>query len=152
MRVRTWSIPFLLLLIPMLSLTPPIAVAASIAPAAVATTGIDAPFQIVSGELPAMFPADFPFPADYTIAATNDDNGALSVILNVPNAKAAYDFYKDALPQAGYQVDDEGAVAVGDIGFAGGLTFSNATYTGHIGGVNFGFTDTQTIGIDLTRR
>lgn len=150
--MRNWLKLFFLPLLPMLCLAPSLMVAASENVTGVVMPAEATRLQIVSDELPAMFPGDFPFPADYTIAAANEEDGAISVIINVPNAKAAYDFYKDALPQAGYQVDDEGVIAVGDIGFAGGLSFSNAIYTGHIGGVNFGFTDTQTIGIDLTRR
>lgn len=117
--------------------SPPPIVATAVAgspPPIVATTVAGIPTAQASGSGPGgtNLPAGFPLPADYSLTSNLESGGQIIVVLSVSSGKDTYDFYKGALPGAGYTVTDQGAVNVPGGAFVANLTISNDTHTGTI--------------------
>lgn len=101
-----------------------------------------------TGGLPAGFPEGFPLPPRYQVQSATDDGRQLAIVLNVQSAQAAYDYYKGALPLAGYQVREEGAPRTGGGLFTGGLSFSGQGQSGRIAFSAAGPTNLVTISLE----
>jgi hypothetical protein len=104
-----------------------------------------------SGPGGTLLPAGFPLPSGYTLVSNVESGGQIIVVLGVPSSKDAYDFYKGALPGAGYQVTDQGGTTVPTGGFIGTLTVSNTSYDGTIA-FTPGGPSGQTVTIQLRRK
>ncbi len=104
-----------------------------------------------SGPGGTLLPAGFPLPSGYTLVSNVESGGQIIVVLGVSSSKDAYDFYKGALPGAGYQVTDQGGTTVPTGGFIGTLTVSNASYDGTIA-FTPGGPSGQTVTIQLSRK
>jgi hypothetical protein len=104
-----------------------------------------------SGPGGTLLPAGFPLPSGYTLVSNLESGGQIIVVLGVSSSKDAYDFYKGALPGAGYQVTDQGGTTVPTGGFIGTLTVSNASYDGTIA-FTPGGPSGQTVTIQLSRK
>jgi hypothetical protein len=98
-------------------------------PTAAPKSGLTA--VVSAGQLPAGFPSDFPLPPQHQVQSAADDGRQMTVVLVVPSAPAAYDFYKSALPGAGYQLQDLGGTTVAGA-FSGGLTVSGKGVSGEV--------------------
>jgi catechol 2,3-dioxygenase-like lactoylglutathione lyase family enzyme len=85
----------------------------------------------VGGQLPASFPAGFPLPQGYQLQSAADDGRQIAVVLIVPSAQGAFDFYKQALPGAGYQVRELPGANVGGA-FSGGFTLAGNGFNGEL--------------------
>lgn len=85
-----------------------------------------------SGPGGTVLPAGFPLPSQYQVVSSLKSGNDLLVVLSVASSQEAYDFYKGALPGAGYRVTDSGGVSVPGAGFIGNLVLSSDTYTGNI--------------------
>ncbi|HEU5471241.1 MAG TPA: hypothetical protein VFV67_11355 [Actinophytocola sp.] len=67
---------------------------------------------------------DFPLPPGVTVTRASNARGIGIVVSGVDTVKAA-DFYRDALPAAGYKITKDSSVGVGGVGIVG------MTFTGH---------------------
>ena len=85
----------------------------------------------VGGQLPASFPAGFPMPQGYQLQSAADDGRQIAVVLTVPSAQGAFDFYKQALPGAGYQARELPGANVGGA-FSGGFTVAGNGFNGEV--------------------
>ncbi|MEV7087844.1 hypothetical protein AB0O07_18435 [Streptomyces sp. NPDC093085] len=83
--------------------------------------------------LPAAFPSGFPLPpgAHVTLAQENDGDGP-QFALDRPEPKAILDFYRTALPAAGYQITHQTFVGDGTDHPTGTLSFAGHQVTGAI--------------------
>ena len=139
------------------AITPP-AIIATLVPSGAPTPGGSRPTIVLptaqasgSGPGGTLLPAGFPLPSGYTLVSNLESGGQIVVILSVSSAKDAYDFYKGALPGAGYQVTDQGSVNLPTGAFVANLAISNATYDGTIA-FTPGATSAQTVTIQLRRK
>jgi hypothetical protein len=90
-------------------------------------------------------PADFPIPVpdEYEVQAVGEGGNETAVILRVPSGEDAYNYYRQALADAGFRVVDEGRNQ--GVFFDAELEFSNENLEGNI---DF---DGDTAEIDLER-
>ncbi len=102
----------------------------------------DADDNMQSGrQLPDDFP--IPIPDEYQVEAVGDAGNEPAVTLRVPSGEDAYNYYRQALADAGFRVVDEGRDQGGF--FDAELEFSNNDLEGNI---DF---DGDTVEIDLER-
>lgn len=87
----------------------------------------DADANLQSGQpLPANFPV--PVPDEYEVQAVGTAGDETSVILAVPSGEDAYNYYRQALADEGFRVEDEGRNQGGF--FEADLEFSGGVYKG----------------------
>ncbi len=68
----------------------------------------------------AQLPPDFPLPAGTTVRGGTSDGTELDATLTVPDSDEAVDFWREALPRAGYRIGDVQVFGgVGEIRFSG---------------------------------
>lgn len=79
-------------------------------------------------QLPADFPV--PIPEDYRVQAVGNVGSETSAVLSVPSGEDAYNYYRQALADAGFRVVDEGRNQSGF--FEAELEFSNNNLEGNI--------------------
>lgn len=87
--------------------------------------------RAAAGELPPSWPdQDFPLPPSVTVteATSGDTTG---IVLTGTDPQEVIDFYRDALPAAGYEIEADAGVDVGGTTIAG-LRFSGNGYSGKI--------------------
>jgi hypothetical protein len=102
----------------------------------------DADDNMQSGrQLPEDFPV--PVPSEYQVQAVGDVGNEVSAVLEVPSGEDAYNYYRQALADAGFRVVDEGRNQSGY--FEAELEFSNNDFEG-----NMDFNG-NTVEIDLER-
>ena len=80
---------------------------------AVAESQVESPAEFTAVDLPAAFPSDFPIaPESRVVSATttDDEGGAYSEIAIASQAEpgAGYQWYRQALTDAGWQISSEG--------------------------------------------
>jgi hypothetical protein len=106
------------------------------------TDGLDADDNMQRGQqLPDNFP--IPVPEEYQVEAVGEAGNETAVILSVPSGEDAYNYYRQALADAGFRVVDEGRSQ--GVFFDAELEFSNDNLEGNI---DF---DGDTAEIDLER-
>jgi len=73
----------------------------------------------VAGE-PGVLPAGFPVPPGTRVSAVSVKGGQLSATLKVSDGKTVYDFWRSALPAAGFRIIRAQLVGgIGEIAFSG---------------------------------
>jgi hypothetical protein len=93
------------------------------------TDGLDADDNMQRGQqLPDNFP--IPVPEEYQVEAVGEAGNETAVILSVPSGEDAYNYYRQALANAGFRVVDEGRNQGGF--FDAELEFSNNALDGNI--------------------
>ncbi len=92
-------------------------------------------------QLPSDFPV--PVPGEYQVEAVGEAGNETTAVLRVPSGEDAYNYYRQALADAGFRVVDEGRNQAGL--FEAELEFSDNTLEG-----NMDF-DSDTLEIDLER-
>ncbi len=80
----------------------------------------------------AQLPGDFPIPVpnDYQVQASGTVGDETAAVLEVPSGEDAYNYYRQALAEAGFDVVDEGRNETGF--FDAELEFSNADFEGNL--------------------
>lgn len=80
----------------------------------------------------AQLPGDFPIPVpnDYQVQASGSVGDETAAVLEVPSGEDAYNYYRQALADAGFDVVDEGRNETGF--FDAELEFSNADFEGNL--------------------
>jgi hypothetical protein len=93
------------------------------------TDGLDADDNMQSGQ---QLPDDFPIPVpdEYQVEAVGEAGNETAVVLRVPSGEDAYNYYRQALADAGFRVVDEGRNQGGF--FDAELEFSNNELEGNI--------------------
>jgi hypothetical protein len=93
------------------------------------TDGLDADDNMQSGQ---QLPDDFPIPVpdEYQAEAVGEAGNETAVVLRVPSGEDAYNYYRQALADAGFRVVDEGRNQGGF--FDAELEFSNNELEGNI--------------------
>jgi hypothetical protein len=90
----------------------------------------------VGSQLPADFPdQEFPIPPGVTVQVAGEDADEKGIILAGASPDEVAEFYRSALPAAGYQITDDDSVSVGGAQIVG-LNFSGNGYTGELAVVN----------------
>ena len=97
--------------------------AATPAPAGTSPSAADSarasPAAPVAGE-PGVLPAGFPVPPGTRVSAVSVKGGQLSATLKVSDGKTVYDFWRSALPAAGFRIIRAQLVGgIGEIAFSG---------------------------------
>jgi len=97
--------------------------AATPAPAGTSPSAVDSgrtsPPAPVAGES-GVLPAGFPVPPGTRVSAVSVKGGQLSATLKVSDGKAVYDFWRSALPAAGFRIIRAQLVGgIGEIAFSG---------------------------------
>jgi hypothetical protein len=84
--------------------------------------------------LPSTFPSDFPLPpgADVTLTQDQTDGDGPQFALDKPEPKEILDFYRSALPAAGYQITKQTFIGDGTDHPTGTLSFSGHQVTGAV--------------------
>jgi hypothetical protein len=90
----------------------------------------------VGSQLPAGFPdQEFPIPPGVTVQVSAEDTDDTAIVLVGKSPDEVAEFYRTALPTAGYQITDDDSVSVGGAQIVG-LNFSGNGYTGELAVVN----------------
>ena len=72
------------------------------------------------GSTGSQLPSGFPLPHGARVKRSTHDGGEVTAQLSVPNAAAAYSFYRQALPSAGYRITHvDSALGAFEIRFTG---------------------------------
>ncbi len=93
--------------------------------------------------LPPSFP--LPVPEEYEVISVQESGDDTEVVLAAPSGQDAYDYYREAIPEAGFtieELDQEGSGA----SFEGDIEFENETFSGDVD------IDGTRVEIDLDRR
>ena len=88
----------------------------------------------VGSQLPANFPdADFPIPPGATVTEGQDADER-GIVLRGVAPEAVAEFYRSALPAAGYEITKDSSVGVGGVGGVQvvGLEFTGQGYNGEL--------------------
>lgn len=93
----------------------------------------------VGSELPDNWPdEDFPIPPGVSVQAKGQDANEIGIVLVGSTPEAIADFYRSALPAAGYQITEDNSVSVGGRQIVGmhfqgnGYNGELAVVTGHV--------------------
>jgi len=96
--------------------------------------------------------ASFPIPPGATVVVRNLDSAGLNIVLASITAQNATDFYRQALPIAGYTITRDADVAAGGGATLTGIEFVGHGYKGSIGGAAADPGGQSTIGISILRQ
>lgn len=69
--------------------------------------------------------ADFPLPSGANVLSCSDDGKVLDLLATVTDVEAAYDFYLDALPDAGYKISQQDAANLAGV-YGASIDFSGS--------------------------
>ncbi|MGI8651059.1 MAG: hypothetical protein ACR2KW_11885 [Rubrobacter sp.] len=94
-------------------------------------------------ELPPSFP--LPVQEEYEVVSVQESDDDMEVVLAVPSGQAAYEYYREAIPEAGFTIDEIDQESSGD-SFEGDIEFENETFSGDMD------IDGTRVEMDLDRR